>query len=401
MRVVRSSLAFSETGPSVGTTRSIRFDLLRRLHRSVQERLSDHGADFLLAIALFVASSIFFYLFARLSIEYGGSDVSLAGACTKDCDWYATIIQDGYHLEPVAHPKRDAANWAFFPAFPLAAKLISTLGGYSPDAALVITGKLFFLGCIFVFLVAARRELGLEARYPAGILVAFNPYLVYAHAGYSEPLYFLLTAMAFVAAGSRRWVMAGLAAGALSATRLVGALFGIALLIEIWRSGALANRRSWPTLLLALLLCPLGLALFMAYLHVHLGDALAFKHVQVAWGREISNPLQNLADGLALRLGGWSVYFTLCAAAAIGVSASLAWRGRYGHAAFLLGAILVPLSTGLISLPRYVFWQFPFLFGVLEIVSKSKLTALGYVVFSSATAGLMVVAWFTNKPFVW
>lgn len=360
----------------------------------------DHRSDLALALALFVASCVFFALIAKLSaVEYGAQDASLSGSCRWDCGWYSTIVRNGYHLEPSEHPKGDAANWAFFPAFPLSAKLVSALSGFSPGVALVVTSKLFLFGSILAFLIAAGKEYGPDARLPAAVLVAFNPYVVYGHAGYAEPLYFLLTTLAFLAVGSQRWVVAGIAAGALSATRLVGGFFGVVLLVEYLRTGAIANRRAWPALALALMLCPLGLAAYMAYLYVHVGDALAFKHVQVAWGREISNPFGNLIRGL--RQGGWNTYFAGSALAAFAVCAWLAWRRHFGHAIFLAAVVLIPLSTGLTSLPRYIFWQFPFLFGLLGFLLAHRALKYLYLAFSSAMSAVLILAWFTGRSFVW
>lgn len=366
---------------------------------SMKKFWSEHRADFILAVALFIASLCFFSFFATMSAgEYGASDISFAASCRWDCGWYSSIVKDGYHLEPIGHPKGDAANWAFFPAFPLAAKLIALLSGSQPGIALVITSKLFFFGCIFIFLIAAKKEFGSDARLVAGMLVAFNPYVVYAHVGYTEPLYFFLTTLAFLAVGSQRWVMAGLASAMLSATRIVGIIFTFVLLVAYLRTGVLANRRLWPMLALALLLCPLGLAGYMAYLHAHVGDALAFMHVQVAWGREIQNPVNVVLAGL--HRGGWSRYFVLCALAGLGMGCWLIMRKRYGHALFLIGTVLIPLTSGVDSMPRYVFWQFPFLFGLLELLLAKRILMQIYLVFTSAMSGFVILSWFIDKRFV-
>jgi hypothetical protein len=360
---------------------------------------TEHRDDLVLAAFLFIASLVFFQIFAKLAaLEYGASDISFGAACRWDCGWYSSIVQGGYHLEPIAHPKGDAANWAFFPAHPLVAKLIALLIEAEAGIALVITGKLFFLGCIYIFMIVAKKEFGPDAQVPAGMLIAFNPYVVYAHTGYTEPLYFLLTTLAFLAVGSQRWVLAGLASAMLSATRLVGVLFGFVLLAAALKSGAFANRRLWPILALALLLSPLGLAGYMAYLHTHVGDALAFMHIQVAWGREITNPVEVVVS--AWRHGGWDRFFVLSALAGLSMGCWLIWRKRYGHALFLIGAVLIPLATGVDSMPRYVFWQFPFLFGLLELLSASRVVMNIYLALSSAMAGFVILSWFSGKGFV-
>ncbi len=222
---------------------------------------SEHRSDFFLAILFFITSSIFFEVAAKLSsLEYGVPNISLEESCKLDCHWYSSIVRDGYHLEPSAHPKGDAANWAFFPTFPIAAKFLAFLTGYDARVVLPVTSRLFLLASIFLFLIVAKREFGENARVLSGMLVAFNPYVVYAYAGYTETLYFFLTALAFHAADKQRWVSAGFFSAILSSTRLVGVFFGAVLAMEYFRTGVLRNRKLWPALMLGLMLCPLGLA---------------------------------------------------------------------------------------------------------------------------------------------
>lgn len=348
---------------------------------------------------LFIGSCALFYIFSSLAaIKYGSSDTSLSGACRLDCGWYRSILEDGYHTKPSGHPKGDAANWAFFPLFPLAASFLSFLTGADPSLALVLASKLFLFGSIFVFIIFAKREFGEHSRLPAGILVAFNPYIMYAHSGYSETLYFLITSLCFMAVGNRHWLFAAIASALLSATRFVGILFGIVLIEAIAKNQVLKNKNLWPKLVIALLLSPFGLLCFMVYLHKHVGDALAFMHVQVAWGRYLQNPLDVVVK--AFFHGRWDLYFVMCAIAGLAVGGWLLWRRRYGYALFLIGSILVPLSTGVNSLPRYVFWQFPFLLGLLELLIMNRIIKNFYYIFSFLIASFLILAWFTGKSFV-
>jgi hypothetical protein len=43
-------------------------------------------------------------------------------------------------------------------------------------------------------------------------------------------------------------------------------------------------------LMLAVALVPVGISIFAVYLYLHSGDALAFVHIQRAWGRAFANP---------------------------------------------------------------------------------------------------------------
>ena len=385
-------------------------ELTKRLYRGdfggltlMRELCHRHGYAACLALALFVTSSVFVQGFAKLAVlEYGAESAGVAAACRWDCNWYRRIIDDGYNLEPYhnlkSHPKNDAANWPFFPAHPIFAELLSVISGADTKLSLVLTSKFFMLVAIFVFITFAGEVVGPDARPLAGVVLAFNPYLIYAHAGYTEPLYFLLTTMAFRALRRDSWVSAGVFGGILSATRLVGSLFAVSYAVAVGRVGLVTLRRSWPTYLLGLLICPLGLALFMVYLYFLVGDALAFMHIQVAWNRMFRNPLDVLAAGL--QSDGWERYFALTAIAAMLMTLWLAKRGQYAYSIFLLGAVLAPLSTGLEATPRFVFWQMPFLLGLVEILSKSDFLKFIYLAFSAAIGGAVVISWFVGKAFV-
>ena len=261
----------------------------------MRELCHRHGYAACLALALFVTSSVFVQGFAKLAVlEYGAESAGVAAACRWDCNWYRRIIDDGYNLEPYhnlkSHPKNDAANWPFFPAHPIFAELLSVISGADTKLSLVLTSKFFMLVAIFVFITFAGEVVGPDARRLAGVVLAFNPYLIYAHAGYTEPLYFLLTTMAFRALRRDSWVSAGVFGGILSATRLVGSPFAVSYAVAVGIVGLVTLRRSWPTYLLGLLICPLGLALFMVYLYFLVGDALAFMHIQVASILDVSEP---------------------------------------------------------------------------------------------------------------
>ena len=58
-----------------------------------------------------------------------------------DCAWYEGIIREGYYKEPMAHTRMDAANWAFFPLFPMIMRGVSLL---FPNVHLYILGAVSY-----------------------------------------------------------------------------------------------------------------------------------------------------------------------------------------------------------------------------------------------------------------
>jgi hypothetical protein len=139
-----------------------------------------------------------------------------------DREWYAGIVKNGYDLEGHAHPKEDAANWAFFPAHPYMARAVHLLSGMSPEMSLIVVSKAMFALSIFAFMCFARAYNDRIHPVLSGCAVAFNPYAIYANAGYTEPLFLLGTCVFFLLLKNDKLVPAGLAGGFLSSVRLVG-----------------------------------------------------------------------------------------------------------------------------------------------------------------------------------
>jgi hypothetical protein len=132
-------------------------------------------------------------------------------------------------------------------------------------------------------------------------------------------------------------------------------------------------------LLLAVALVPIGVTLFAAYLYVHSGDALAFVHIQRAWGRAFANPFWNLWLALSAQFnaGNYSTIstdlaFGLASVAGMALSAVMAWRGKWDWAMFSLFGVLLPLSTNTYSMVRFVIGLAPVLIIGADLISRWK-----------------------------
>jgi len=308
---------------------------------------------------------------------------SYADVAAWDTGWYADIAAHGYDKlsaveEPreatAAHPKADEANWAFFPLFPLAARLLQAATGLPPVAATVTAGKIFFFLAIIAFVELCRCFRPTLPPALAAAAVALNPYAFYGNAGYSESLFLLLTCLFFIQLDRGRNLAAGLAGALLTATRPVG--LAAALAYAAAHSGGIrpGAKKNGESVLSGFLLIPLGIACFMLFLHARMGDALAFLHVQKAWGRTLGNPLATIIEGMQ----GPPVAQYLAASSLLALAAPVLlcrWK-RYDMAAFSWCSILVPLATGLISIPRFIWWQAPLLLVVTSLLAWRKAWAL-------------------------
>lgn len=319
--------------------------------------------------------------------------------CSWDCAWYAALVEHGYDLEPHdwmgKHPRHDAANWVFFPALPLSARLVHLLSGYSGAASLLLVGKLFFLMSIFAFIKVAADYRPQLSPVLAAAVVAFNPYSIYGNVGYTEPLFLLLSCVFFYAL-RRDFLAAGMVGCLLACTRLVGVFsavaYGIAALGPWRREPGQRDR-----ILLGLMLIPLGFACFLLFLHDLTGDALAFSHAQRAWNRAPGNPFGHLLDGL--RMYPIDKYWAVMCLLALLAPVYLALKKHYELAAFALLGTLLPMSTGLWAMPRYIWWQAPVLLALAVLLSHRKLW-IPFFALSVPGMAYMYMAWFAGGAFV-
>jgi hypothetical protein len=353
------------------------------------------------AIVLWLASNVFVTGMARFATWEGGTSYhSAVDLCHWDCGWYASVLENGYD-----HAARSdgTANWPFHPGFPLTAYPFHSWLKLPLLTSMVYASKAALLFAIYGFILLVGQPLDSTAdHFRAGSLVAFNPYLIYAHAGYAEPLYFALAAFAFVLAGRRKWIASGIAGALLSLTRVVGFLFALSYAIMSLRESGW--RKYSLTKLIGLLLCPLGTALFMLYLHHHTGDALAQVHVHLAWvGTSLVNPLHALWTALALH--HWPRIWGAIALAGLAASAWLFKLQKPELGTYLALSILVALSGGspnggLYGMARYVWWQPPFLYTINYALKRYPAAWPIYTAFSSGMASFMIWEWFSGHNLV-
>jgi len=142
-----------------------------------------------------------------------------------------------------------------------------------------------------------------------------------------------------------------------------------------------------PDQLLAIFIAPLGLFAYMAYLHWHIGDALAFSHVQRAWGRASGSPLGYLWTALTtFPKEGWvpTTAQQLAMAWLVGFAmiVVMAIRRQFAAALFCLVCITLPLFAGMASMLRFVVGLAPVTITAMDLLSRRLwlfLPALGLI----------------------
>jgi hypothetical protein len=171
------------------------------------------------------------------------------------------------------------------------------------------------------------------------------------------------------------------------------------------RRGTLGVLLRDPKWIAALLIVPLGLFAYMAFLYWQFGDALAFSHAQTAWNREVTIPLIWLAAGLMhydlpklFDPNAYSYFHSTCwALIGLGLLTWLGFARRWMEFSFALFCLLVPLSTGLTSMPRFVVGCPVLLFAATDLVARIRwrpaATVPAILVLLAALNLLPLVAW--------
>lgn len=355
-------------------------------------------------VLVFVLSRLVWMLVFRL----GPADF-VDALCQWDCKWYMGISANGYALAP--HFDTFRSDWAFFPAYPLAVWAVHALTGLSILFAGTLVSNLALLAGVWLGCRYLERTRPGQGRAAFVVLAIAGPYSFYFSTLYSEALFFLFAIAAFWLWASDRPILAGIAGALLSATRAIGVFLALAFVVDLFRRhGRAAPRKllEQPQHLLALLLVPVGLFAYMLFLYLQVGDALAFSHVQVAWSREFSFPLVWMVVGFLhydlprlFDVAGYSYFYSACwIPVGLALCLWLALRCRWMELSFALFCILVPLSTGLTSMPRYVASCPPLLFAATDLLSRLRPRAAAALILAVAVLAnlALLYGWFAALP---
>ncbi len=229
---------------------------------------------FLLSRAFFWSLAFFWNVYFGLHLQPGAFFYHF------DSFWYEGIAAHGYSATAnyVGH-----VNYVFFPLLPLIVSVLSSLTHIS----LIWMGQVFCQCCFAVSLWLFYQVLQLRVSESAArwgvIILAFSPFNIYFSSFYTESLFLLLSLGVWLAVYRGQWLVVGVLAALLSATRPNGVMMIVPLLYFIFQ--AFRNKALKPGMFFVIL-APLGLLGYMLFLYVHFGDIFAFLHSeQSTWGR--------------------------------------------------------------------------------------------------------------------
>lgn len=312
-----------------------------------------------------------------------------------DTGWYTDLALNGYQRTPGLDGQ---ANWAFFPAFPGLATLLTHLTGLTLFQAMLLISNLAFLAALVLIHRLARDEFDDRTADLTVLLLCAAPGSYIFSAAYTEALFLAAMVGSLVLMRDRRW----LAAGAVAALAVLTRNLGVGLLLPYAWAG-LQRLRSDPRPRVAELarigvggLIPVAAMLaFMAYMKARTGDALAFVHIQKAWHRTLGDPFTPLLNGLlhpsevhdANLLGlasGWL---------AVGLLITLAVMRRWSLLPLALFLTLAPLAAGVASFARYALVIVPLWLVMAKLLADRPKAATAVLVAIAILNGFMMVAW--------
>ncbi len=384
------------------------------------------GSAWPFVFAVFVASRLLFFgvgALARVFLpeaEPAGSPLEPAGFLNYwahwDGAWYAQIATEGYGAGA-------PASTAFFPLYPMLVRLGTALGG-GPALWGVLISLVATLFTFYFLYGIAERLYDVRVARASTLVLAFFPTAFFLNAVYTEALFLMFTTGSLWALYTRRdLLLAGLFGALAAATRNLGLLLLIPLLVEWYR-----GRREFGSGGLAgVLLVPAGTLAYGIFLAGRFGDPMISARQQGEyWGRTFTNPVttlqgawQSAVDGagsflnpVALFLSSSSgpslvasntlnlVFFALLLVL-LAVGFVVLPPGLFLYSFF---SLLLPILTPsplfpLMSLPRFMLGVFP-LFLVLGYLLARNRTALAVWLVLSAGGGIALTALFTTWRWV-
>lgn len=367
----------------------------------------------LIIISLVVLSRLSMYLIYALGkgVLFQSNSSFFNSFNIWDAGWYRSIIERGYNTHYTMNIDGQA-NWAFFPLYPMIIKLIHLIIPVNINILGSIISTLFFIALLimsYLYIIETRGN-AKEGLFFV-IIMTFGIYSFYFSVLYTESLYLFLLVTSLYFLHKRNYLLVGIFGALLSATRNMGVMlvFAVAVqyLYDYFKNNKsikkiLSDTFKNTNLILGVSLIPLGLFLYMSHLWRLLGDPMAFSNVQIAWAKKISNPVTNLISAYSKGGGLAASYLLLWVVFSFACIVWLIANKRYAESILGIIFILIPLSTGFQSLPRYIIGSFVYYLAFSDIVAVINKKFLNRLIIISFTLSeiFLLVLWFRASNLV-
>lgn len=277
--------------------------------------LFSYGDDVGSGLALYSLTLIATVLGLSFSVDFIKSYVTRSDA--DDLTTRASLYDGGHYRDIALHGYKynpgERSTVAFFPAYPLLARLIMLAIGCSVEWALLIISNAGCLTCLVLFGAYVRNRpsatADAEGRW-SSLAFAVWPMTLFMRLAYTESLFCLLALLTLLGIARRwpLWLLISLA-GLCSAVRPVGCAVSAVLCCHVLWSPDYAARRG-SKVLVSLLFSAWGLVAYMVYLYAAFGDPLAFARTQEHWryAAPPGTPMADKALSLLTLEPIWSLY---------------------------------------------------------------------------------------------
>lgn len=296
-----------------------------------------------------------------------------------DSGWYLHLAQYGYSALSSNMPGTfGQASYAFFPLYPLLIHVTGIAIGNYFIAGLIISNLCLLGAAWYLYKLVLIDDNQGTAERAAKYLFLFPVAFIFSGV-FTESLFLVLALASLYYSRKQYWWLAGFLGGLAALTKLVGILLVVPLAVEFvlqYRYCAMAYlKRGW-----VLLLPPLGLLIFGLYNKFLDGNFFGFLDIQNSWHRQLANPLRLIYGAVLAR----DPYNLFAAAFALISLALLCWfynRIRLSYWLFGILVIILPMFSGLESLPRYTLAAFPLFIVFAKMSERPKINKLLTVLF--------------------
>ena len=203
-----------------------------------------------------------------------------------DGQWYRGIAENGYGLTRLHPDGRVLSDYAFFPLFPWLERGLARVSGLAAvDAGLVLSVGFSLAAALGIYAVTAHLYDG-RTGVLCVVLWAALPVAAVQWMPYTESLFTALAAWALLCTLKRWWLLAALLASLAGLTRPVGVAVVAAVVVAAGVSlarDARAGDGGSASRVVAIVLAPLGLLGYLAWVGHRLGSPLGYFEVTEGW----------------------------------------------------------------------------------------------------------------------
>lgn len=337
-----------------------------------------------------------------------------------DAGWYLKVAKNGYdkYKMSVKHP---AANWVFFPLYPMMIKGVHMIFP-SIDYRLIgiILSNIFFIiALIYLYKFCIEfMKFNRNSAIMALIFLLIYPTSLYFSIMYTESLFLLLSILTIYYTYKKNYFAAIIFAALSTATRVPGFInVFLVLMTMLYQGRKEFNLKLVGKIILYGVISGIPLFLYFMYLKGLTGDFLAAIHEEFNWGRKTTLPLYAYFKYIFIpyfaAYGGWDnglISFVMTTAV-FGIYLGVfiydyikkhvdVQEGIFFVYGLLLLLMPYATATSMTSIVRYMMVSIPVFIYLARYAEKNKVINFLYTSLFFGLSTIYVIAFINNYFFV-